>query len=97
MAIPTQVLSEEQMCSFEQDVVAKGVKQGNWWAEQVAHSLGNCHTPSARCYVIAVCLDEVRRWHLSESVTSRKRTTTTTIAAWSQLVEDWQRQDRKRG
>jgi len=91
MAIPTQVLSVEQMSSFEQDVVAKGVKQGNWWAQQVAHSLGACHTPSAKREVIAVCLDEVRRWRLSGLATSRKPTSTTTIATWTRLVEDWQR------
>jgi hypothetical protein len=97
MAIPTQTLSEEQMSSFERDVVVRGVKQANWWAQQVAHSLDSCHTPAAKRDVIAVCLDEVRRWHLSGSATSRKPATTTTIAAWSRLVEDWQRQHRTRG
>ncbi len=88
MAVPTQVLSEEQMSRFEHDVVAKGVKLDNWWAKQVADSLGKCRTPAARRDVIAVCLDEVRRWHLSGSGTSRKPTT---IAAWTRLVEDWKR------
>jgi hypothetical protein len=97
MAVPTQTLSEEQMSSFERDVVVRGVKQDNWWAKQVAHSLGACPTATAKRDVIAVCLDEARRWRSSGSATSPKLTTatttstTTTIAAWTRLVEDWQR------
>jgi hypothetical protein len=97
MAVPTQTLSEEQMSSFERDVVAKGVKVGNWWAKQVAYRLGACPTPAAKRDAIAVCLNEVHRWRVSgsatqpDSTTAKTTTTATTIAAWTRLVEDWQR------
>lgn len=95
MAVATQVLTEQQIRSFEQDVIAKGVKLGNWWAKQVADSLREHQTLQAKRDVIGVCLDEVRRWHPSGSSGSSGPRKPTTIEAWQRLVEDWRRGQRE--
>jgi hypothetical protein len=87
----TQVLSEKQIASFEANVVARGVKLGNWWAQQVAEALSAQDSPEIKRDVIAVCLGEVRRWKPTQPLSSAGPTT---VEAWKRLVEEWRRQQR---
>lgn len=91
MAVPTHVLTDEQIASFERDVIAKGVKLNNWWAKQVAVALRERQSAAARRDVVQGCLDEVRHWRASNPGHSARALPQTTVEAWKDLVEDWQR------
>ncbi len=91
MTVATRVLTAEQISSFEQDVIAQGVKLGNWWAKQVADSLRERQTLEAKREVVMGCLDEVRRWSPSGPGAARKATT---VGAWKRMVDDWQQGQR---
>jgi hypothetical protein len=91
MAIPTQVLTDEQIASFEHEVIAKGIKLNNWWAKQVAAALRQRETPAGKRDVVQGCLDEVRYWRASAPSARGGSPKPTTVEAWKHLVEDWQR------
>lgn len=91
MAVPTQVLTDDQIMSFEQDVIARGVKLNNWWAKQVAAALRERETAAGKRDVVQGCLEEVRHWRASAPGAQSGSPKETTVEAWKQLVEDWQR------
>lgn len=91
MAVPTQVLSDQQIESFEREVIAKGVKLNNWWAKQVAAALRERETPAGKRDIVQGCLDEVRYWRASAAGNHGNSQRQTTVEAWKHLVEDWQR------
>ena len=91
MAVPTLVLTDEQIASFEQEVIAKGIKLNNWWARQVAAALRQRGTPAGKRDVVQGCLDEVRYWRSSVRGNSAGSRGVSTVEAWKHLVEDWQR------